>query len=72
MGQIKLGRFLIVSSLIACEEYGIDYIGFELDKDYYKAAKERLEKARFIRENKAKDECYVDDLELFIKRDENV
>ena len=55
------------SSLIACEEYGIDYIGFELDKDYYKAAKERLEKARFIRENKKAETCYVNDLALFQK-----
>ena len=31
------------SSLIACYEYGFDFIGFEIDKDYYKAAKERLE-----------------------------
>jgi site-specific DNA-methyltransferase (adenine-specific) len=31
------------SSLIACHNYGFDYIGFEIDKDYYKAAKERLE-----------------------------
>ena len=31
------------SSLIACHNYGFDYIGFELDNDYYKAAKERLD-----------------------------
>ena len=31
------------SSLIACYEMGFDYIGFELDPDYYKAANERLE-----------------------------
>jgi site-specific DNA-methyltransferase (adenine-specific) len=31
------------SSLIACHNYGFDYIGFEIDEDYYKAAKERLE-----------------------------
>jgi site-specific DNA-methyltransferase (adenine-specific) len=31
------------SSLIACYEMGFDYVGFELDKDYYKAANERLE-----------------------------
>lgn len=31
------------SSLIACEWGGFDYVGFELDKDYYKAAKKRLE-----------------------------
>ncbi len=31
------------SSLIACEEYGFDYLGIELDPDYYHAAKKRLE-----------------------------
>jgi site-specific DNA-methyltransferase (adenine-specific) len=31
------------SSLIACHNMGFDYIGFELDKDYWKAATERLE-----------------------------
>jgi site-specific DNA-methyltransferase (adenine-specific) len=31
------------SSLIACHNYGFEYIGFEIDPDYYKAAKERIE-----------------------------
>lgn len=31
------------SSLIACHNYGFDYIGFEIDKDYYEAAQKRLE-----------------------------
>lgn len=31
------------SSLIACYEMGFTYIGFEIDKDYYNAAFERLE-----------------------------
>jgi site-specific DNA-methyltransferase (adenine-specific) len=31
------------SSLIACHNYGFEYIGFEIDKDYYEAAKERLD-----------------------------
>ena len=31
------------SSLIACHNMGFDYIGFEIDKDYWKAATERLE-----------------------------
>jgi site-specific DNA-methyltransferase (adenine-specific) len=31
------------SSLIACEDMGFEYIGFEIDKDYYKAATKRLE-----------------------------
>mgnify|MGYP001313591312 CR=1 FL=1 len=34
------------SSLIACHELGYDFIGFELDKDYYKEASERLERSR--------------------------
>jgi len=31
------------SSLIACEDMGFDYVGCELDKDYYKMACERIE-----------------------------
>jgi site-specific DNA-methyltransferase (adenine-specific) len=31
------------SSLIACYELGFDYMGFELDKDYWEAATKRLE-----------------------------
>ena len=31
------------SSLIACHELGFDAVGFEIDPDYYKASKERLE-----------------------------
>ena len=31
------------SSLIACHEMGFDAVGFELDEDYYKASKQRLE-----------------------------
>lgn len=34
------------SSLIACHERGHQYVGFELDPDYFKAATERLEKAK--------------------------
>jgi site-specific DNA-methyltransferase (adenine-specific) len=34
------------SSLIACEQMGFDYVGFELDKDYYKAAKQRIQESR--------------------------
>lgn len=34
------------SSLIACHQLGFEYWGFELDPDYYKAASERLERAR--------------------------
>ena len=29
---------------IACERYGVDFIGIELDKNYYEIAKQRLEK----------------------------
>jgi len=31
------------SSLIACHDMGFDAVGFELDVDYYKASKQRLE-----------------------------
>ncbi len=31
------------SSLIACENMEFEYVGFELDYDYYRAALERLE-----------------------------
>ena len=31
------------SSLIACYEYGHEFLGFELDTDYYAAATERLQ-----------------------------
>ena len=34
------------SSLIACEDMGFEYVGFELDKDYYEAACKRLEEFR--------------------------
>ena len=32
------------SSLIACIELGFDYVGYELDPDYYKAATERIKR----------------------------
>ena len=32
------------SSLIACSQKGFDYIGFEIDPDYYEKAKERMER----------------------------
>ena len=34
------------SSLIACEMEGFEYVGFELDEDYYKAATERIKRFR--------------------------
>ena len=33
------------SSLIACRERGIKYVGFEIDKEYYDKARERLDKS---------------------------
>ena len=30
------------SSLIACKELGFDYVGFEIDKDYYDMAQARI------------------------------
>ena len=33
------------SSLIACKDLGFDYVGFEIDKDYYEQASKRLERA---------------------------
>lgn len=53
------------SSLIAYEEAGLNYIGFELDTDYYKQSKERLEKARFEREAKKSEKCVTKGLALF-------
>ena len=34
------------SSLIACEDFGFQYVGFEIDADYYKLGTERLERNR--------------------------
>lgn len=34
------------SSLIACYEYGFDYVGFEIDKNYYAASIERIENVK--------------------------
>lgn len=31
------------SSLIACHNLGFDAVGFEIDEDYYKSAKQRLD-----------------------------
>ena len=53
------------SSLIACEELGFDYVGFELDKDYYDSATKRIGQARFERESKAAPECVTKGLSLF-------
>jgi len=30
------------SSLIAYEEYGLEYVGYEINKDYYDSAQKRL------------------------------
>jgi len=32
------------SSLIACYDHGYDYVGFEIDADYWQSATERLER----------------------------
>lgn len=32
------------SSLIACHDLGFEYLGFELDPDYFRMATERLER----------------------------
>lgn len=34
------------SSLIAYEEYGLEYTGYEIDKGYYNVAQKRLEEFR--------------------------
>ena len=34
------------SSLIACYDMGFDYVGFEIDEEYYKAASQRLEEVK--------------------------
>lgn len=34
------------SSLIACEDFGFKYVGFEIDADYYRLGQERLERNR--------------------------
>jgi len=34
------------SSLIACEDLGFDYVGYELDADYYQSACKRIEQFR--------------------------
>ena len=34
------------SSLIACHNLGFEYVGFELDTDYYKMANDRLERVK--------------------------
>jgi len=42
-GQLILDTHVgSASSLIACEEMGFDYVGCELDKDYYGMACERI------------------------------
>ena len=33
------------SSLVACRELGIKYVGFEIDEEYYSMAKKRLDAA---------------------------
>lgn len=33
------------SSLVACKELGFDYVGFEIDKEYYEGASKRIQRA---------------------------
>ena len=37
------------SSLIAFEEYGLQYVGYEIDKKYYDMARQRVEEQRGIK-----------------------
>lgn len=44
-GQLILDTHVgSASSLIACESMGFDYVGFEIDPDYYAVAKNRMSK----------------------------
>lgn len=44
-GQLILDTHVgSASSLIACEQLGFDYVGFEIDPDYYEAAQKRMQK----------------------------
>ena len=44
-GQLILDTHVgSASSLIACESMGFDYVGFEIDPDYYASAKNRMSK----------------------------
>lgn len=44
-GQLILDTHVgSASSLIACIDMGFDYVGYELDTDYFKAATERIER----------------------------
>ena len=44
-GQLILDTHVgSASSLIACESMGFDYVGFEIDPEYYAAAKNRMSK----------------------------
>lgn len=44
-GQLILDTHVgSASSLIACESMGFDYVGFEIDPDYFAAAKNRMSK----------------------------
>lgn len=40
------------SSLIAFEEYGLQYVGYEIDKKYYDMARLRVEEQRGIKNEK--------------------
>lgn len=49
-GQLVLDTHVgSASSLIAFEEYGLQYVGYEIDKKYYDMAKLRIEERRGIK-----------------------
>lgn len=46
MGGVLLDTHVgSASSLVACRELGFKYVGFEIDEDYYREAKKRLDAA---------------------------
>lgn len=52
------------SSLIACHEMGFQYVGFEIDPDYYTAATKRIDRAKaqvsmFTAQNPAPEQCSI-------------
>jgi len=54
------------SSLIACEQMGFSYIGFEKDEDYFRAACKRMEQAR---EKMKQEDMFTPD-EFQVKQEE--
>ena len=44
---ISTGNSGSASCLVACKEMGFDYVGFEIDKEYWTIANERLGRAYY-------------------------